>query len=320
MNDPDPQQRSVDNSTVDPNATSGPAAPSDPAGPSDSAGSSTKTQVDTGNPNLSPLDGGRWRPVAPDELLRKNASDENEPAPTAQQTKVQLERRQELEHKLKANPTDLDGFLELAAIYRSEQRPLEAKRLLRQAKQIFPDDEQVNWQLEEAILARSLQQLREVTELAERLNSPEADRELERSRSDWAHRRMEVCRARLERDPEQNGYRLVLAEAKFDAELFEDAFADAGELIGHNEFSAAAHFLRARCLLALGKDLPAMKELRAVALRRALVAPAPLRRTSLTMLVELADKLALDSSGQHYREQLARLERQSAPETQKENT
>ncbi|MEM6471502.1 MAG: hypothetical protein AAF802_18215, partial [Planctomycetota bacterium] len=207
----------------------------------------------SGNPNLSPLDGGRWRPVSPDELLRREASSNTEAEePTSEeQQRVTLQRRQELEHKLKSNPTDLDGFLELAAIYRDEQRPLEAKRLLTQASEIFPDDLDVRFQLEEAVLARSLQQYREVSDLAARLQSPETLRELERSRSDWAFRRMEVCKARLERDPSQTQLRLSLVEAMYDADMFEDAFADAAALTEKDAFAPQAHFLRAKCLMAL---------------------------------------------------------------------
>ncbi|OYP31684.1 hypothetical protein [Rhodopirellula sp. MGV] len=318
MNESNSQFRSVDPMTD----TSGRSPLASEPMPRESKGqtreSSASTGNQTGNPDLSPLEGGRWRPVTPDELLRRPSTTEDfgSEASQEQKQKVQLERRQELEHKLKANPTDLDGFLELAAIYRDEQRPIEAKRLLQQAKQIFPDDEQVTWQLEEAILARSLQQLREVTDLADRINSVEADRELERSRSDWAHRRMDVCRARLERDPSQVSYRLVMAEAKFDAELFEESYKDAGRLTELDEYSPAAHFLRAKCLLAMGKDLPAMKELRAVALRRAVVAPKPLRRTSLMLLIELSEKLALSLTGQHYRKQLQQLDHAIAAEKQ----
>lgn len=271
--------------------------------------------VDTGNPDLSPLEGGRWRPVSPDELLRRHApesADELNDDELERRRIVHLERRQELEHKLKSNPTDLDGFLELASIYRSEQRPLEAKRLLQQAAKVFPDDQNITFQLEEAILARSLQQYREVADLASRLRTPEADRELERSRSDWAMRRIEVCQARLSRDPSQIALRMAMAEAKFDAEMFEEAFADAGRLLEVDEFSPQAHFLRARCLLALGQDVPAMKELRAVALRRAVVAPEPLRHASLKLLCDLADKLSLEATGQQYHLHLKRLEAASA--------
>ncbi|KAA5543675.1 hypothetical protein FYK55_10750 [Roseiconus nitratireducens] len=271
----------------------------------------TELLSQSGNPDLGPLEGGRWRPVRPDELLKKpraGVDEETIDSPADSKQAVQLERRQELEHKLRENPTDLDGFLELASIYREEERPLEAKRLLTQAAQIFPEEERVRYQLEEAILARSLQQFREVSELAHRLKTAEAQRELERSRSDWACRRIDVCRARLERDPTQTTLRMALAEAKFDAELFEDSFAEAGRLLELDEFAPAAHFLRARCLIAIGKDLAAMKELRAVALRKAVIAPTRLKRPALKMLNELSEKLGLDATGQQYREHLERME------------
>ena len=266
-----------------------------------------RTAVTSGNPELSPLDGGRWRPVSPDELLRKNAPEPEDNEDKAEPP-VQLQRRQALEQKLKANPTDLDGFLELAAIYRSEQRPLEAKRLLKQASQVFPDDESVRFQLEDAILARSLQQLQEVHDLAQRLKSAEADRELERARSDWACRRIEVCQARLLRDPSQVSLKLALAEAKFDAELFEDALSDAESLLDHDELFAAARMIRARSLIARGDDLDAMKELRAIGMRRAVPAPLTHQVASLKMLCELAERHQLDASLQHYRELLSRAE------------
>jgi cytochrome c-type biogenesis protein CcmH/NrfG len=52
--------------------------------------------------------------------------------------KLRLERRQQLEHHLKESPTDLDGFMELGRIYRADNRPLEAKRIFEQARQISP--------------------------------------------------------------------------------------------------------------------------------------------------------------------------------------
>ena len=267
------------------------------------------SKITSGNPDLSPLEGGRWRPVSPDELLMKKGPDvSDDPEEQEKRVEIQLERRQALEHKLKSNPTDLDGFLELAAIYRAEERPLEAKRLLKQAAQIFPDDQEVRFQFEEAVLARSLQQLREVSELAKRLNTAEADRELSRSRHDWACRRIDVCHARLQRDPSQLGLRLALAEAKFDAELFEDAFAEAGRLLNEDEYSPQAHLIRARCYLALSKDMAAMKELRAVAMRRAVVAPAKLRLASLRLLCELAEKMSLAETGKHYRQLMEQIE------------
>ncbi|WP_231742040.1 tetratricopeptide repeat protein [Stieleria varia] len=272
----------------------------------DSGGSHPK-----GNESLSPVDGGRWRPVSPDELLRKKPTNDDDRNAEVDRPKVTLQRRQELEQHLKSSPTDVKAFLELAGIYRSEQRPLEAKRLLTQAAQIFPDNETVKWELEEAILARSLQQLREVSDLVSRLKSADAERELDRSRSDWACRRIDVCRARLQRDPSLVHLHIALAEALYDAGIFEDAFERAGEVLDNDELSPTAHLLRGRCLLATGKDLQAMSELRAATMRRSVPSPARIRLIGAKLLCETAKRLGLDLTLKQYQQQLAKAENDS---------
>ena len=151
-------------------------------------------------------------PSSNDPQSAPNSTDAEE------QSKLKIQRRQHLEHHLRSSPTDLDAFMELAAIYRADDRPIEAKRILEQAKKIFPDDEKVLWEYEEAVLARSMQQLREVSDLDQRLQTAESNLELSRSLSDWANRRIDVCKARLKRDPSLVHLRLVMAEAMLDAE------------------------------------------------------------------------------------------------------
>ncbi len=129
--------------------------------------------------------GGHWKEVKPEELKRRDDAQilsapvlsgpaESEKieseghavtgsqesgdrsGPSAGPPKVvRLERRQELEHRLKGSPTDLDAFMELGRIYRAEQRPADARRVFQQALQVFPDDQQLLWEYEEAVLARS---------------------------------------------------------------------------------------------------------------------------------------------------------------------
>ena len=48
------------------------------------------------NPELGPMEGGQWRPVRPEELLRKHQPDDELPQGTPL-PKVTLQRRQELE-------------------------------------------------------------------------------------------------------------------------------------------------------------------------------------------------------------------------------
>ncbi len=285
----------------------------------DNPSSSGEGSSDPGQGELNPMEGGRWRPVRPDELLRKNhqvadrtkAEDpEAEPKP-----KVRLERRQELEHHLRSSPTDLDGYMELAAIYRSEQRPLEARRILQQAMLTFPDELNLRWEHEEATLARSLQQLREVSDLAQRLDTAETTKELRRSQDDWACRRMDVCRARLKRDPSLVQLRVVLGEAMYDAKLYEPAL-DAMEIpVSNDELAPHAHLIRSRCLLALGRDVEALASLRASSLRRAVVAPLKTKVMALRLLCETAERLGVELTLDHYRQHLQHAEKELANQT-----
>ena len=159
--------------------------------------------------DANPLPSGRWRQVKASELTRtaftteepaqeatapgpetapatapdsttkpssvKEATEDSKPTDTEptqapkERPKLQLERRQELEHHLKHSPADLGAFLELGRIYRAENRPVDARRVFQQAVSIFPDDLELRWEHEESILSRSLQQLKEVTELSHRL-------------------------------------------------------------------------------------------------------------------------------------------------------
>ncbi|WP_246114547.1 tetratricopeptide repeat protein [Rubripirellula tenax] len=231
---------------------------------------------------------------------------------TTEKPKLELKRRQQLEHHLKSNPADLDAFLELSRIYRAENRPMEARRVLQQAIQIFPDEPDLQWELEEATLSRSIQQLREVAELAGRLNTAETDRELNRCQQDWARRRIEVCEARLVRDPSLTHLRVTLAEAKYDAEMYEEAIDDLDIVLGNDEFSPSAYLLRGRCMLAMGKDLDAMVSLRACAMRRAVVAPLRTRVVALRLLCETADRLGIALTLATYRSHLQQAEQELA--------
>ncbi|MEM6691039.1 MAG: tetratricopeptide repeat protein, partial [Planctomycetota bacterium] len=180
-------------------------------------------------------------------------------APSANDT---LARRQSLETHLRSHPTDQEAYLELAAIYRAENRPVDARRVLQQAVQLFPDDEVIRWEFEEATLARSLNQLREVTDLASRVQNHQTELELQRAKEDWAQRRIEVCKARVSRQPEQEFFRLSLGEAQFDADQFESAAETLGPLIDSREHAPAANLIIAKSLLAQRQELDAMKALR----------------------------------------------------------
>tara|TARA_R110002049_G_scaffold27321_2_gene94137 strand:+ start:297789 stop:298601 length:813 start_codon:yes stop_codon:yes gene_type:complete len=228
------------------------------------------------------------------------------------ETRIKPQRRQELEHLLKTNPTDRNAYLELAAIYRCESRPLEAKRVLDQAHDLFPDDLTILWELEEATLARSLQQYRGFSDLAKRLETAEAEREVQRSASDWALRRIEVCHARLQRDPALRHLHLARAEAFMDVDRFEEAIEEIQPVLNSDEHSPQAHLILGRALLATGKDAPAMAALRAASLRRAVVAPVRVRVAALRLLCETAERLGVELTLARYRESLHQAEHELA--------
>ena len=247
------------------------------------------------------------------------SDDENAPAQSERSKGVRIERRQELEHRLRSSPTDLDGYLELANIYRAEDRPVEAKRILEQAKKVFPEEENILWEYEEAVLARSLQQLREIADLDKRLRTNETERELRRSQSDWAARRIQVCKGRLKRHPKMTHLRLVMAEALLDAEDFDEVLTAVEPLLEDDELSAQGHWLKARCLVYLGREVEAMVSLRAASIRRAVPPPLKIKVPALRMLCETAERLGLDLTLERYREHLERAEEQLAKENESQN-
>jgi tetratricopeptide (TPR) repeat protein len=215
--------------------------------------------------------------------------------------KARTNRRQDLERLIREYALDIDLYLELAAIHRAEDRPLEARRLLQQALQLSKNDPRVLWEFEEATLARSLQQFREVSDLAARLHTAEVERELKRSQTDWANRRLEVCRARLDRDPSKLHLRLVVAEALYDLGMFKEAIEELQPCLDVDTLSCAAHLIRGKCLLDDGDDLQALAAFRAVAMRRSMVASAKIRSTAMRSALDIANRYNLTLSAERYR-------------------
>ena len=218
--------------------------------------------------------------------------------------KVKTNRRQDLERLVREHALDIDLYLELAAIHRAEDHPLEARRLLQQALQLAKDDPRVLWEFEEATLARSLQQFREVSDLASRLNTAEVDREVKRSQTDWANRRLEVCRARMARDPSKQNLRLVIAEALYDLGMYQEAIEEVQPCLEVDAIACAAQLIRGKCLLDSGDDLQALTAFRAVAMRRAMVATPKIRSTAMRHALDIANRYHLTLSAERYRHAL----------------
>ena len=143
----------------------------------------------------------------------------------------------------------------------------------------------------------------------------EAERELKRSQNDWACRRMDVCLARLARDPSQTHLRLALAEAMYDAGIYEGAIDELDSVFDNDDLSAVAFLIRGRCLLAMGRDVEAMASLRATSLRRSVVAPVRTRVIALRLLCETAERLGVMLTLANYRQHLQQAEQELAKQT-----
>ena len=268
-------------------------------------------------PPLSPLEGGRWRPVQPHELLRRGGGEEQDSSTTPGPRVPTRERRQELEHYIKDRPADIDAYLELAAIYREANRTVEATRVLKAALEVEPEHADVLWQLEEASLARSLQQLKDVKDVTKRLSTPEAHRELERAQIDWANRRAEVCRARLQRNPTMDHLRVVLAEALRDLNQPQEAINALEPALANDAEAPLAYLILGHCRVTLGDELGALAAYRHCAMRRAVPAPPRLRVTAMRLATEIAERLGLTASLPLYRQawQQAESELDAQPST-----
>lgn len=221
-------------------------------------------------------------------------------------------RRQSLERRLRDRHTDRDAYLELAAIYRSENRPLQAAKILQKGHEVFSDDAAILWEWEEARLARSLQTLSEVSAMAAKTNSPIADKELDRSQTDWAACRIQICRARIARDDSRQYLRLVLGEALYDLARYEEAIEELAPLADHDQHGSSASLWMGRCHLVSGRDVEAMKWLRNACLRRAVASPLKVRLAALKLLIDLADRQGLAATLDHYRSVLASIQETDA--------
>lgn len=253
---------------------------------------------------LHPLDGGIWRPVSPQELLRRNLPSDEDEGDRKPVVKVTVQRRQQLERYLRDRPADIDAYLELAVIYRDLGRSVEAKRILKTALEVEPDHPTILWELEEAELARSLQQLRDVREVAEKLVTAEASRELERAKLDWANRRSSVCRARLARDPSNDHLRVVLAEALRELGNYAEAIEVLQPALQSDSESPLAYLILGNCKQQEGDNLGALSAWRHAALRREVPAPPKIRIPAIKSAIATAESLGLTGTLKIYRQAL----------------
>ena len=217
-------------------------------------------------------------------------------------------RRQELERVIRRHSLDDDAYHELARSYRADGLDGEAKRVLKAATEVFPDDEGFRWELEEVTLAVSLNHVRRVRELMDRLDNSEVETELRRAEADWNHRRLEVCRDRIARGVRTEASRIQTAEALLDLERPAEV-ADVLEPLAENpKFAGRASLLIGRSRSAVGDDLGAMRAWRRAAFGRRHPAGPSVRSAAARLLVSQAERLGLAATRGHYQRRVSGLD------------
>ena len=224
---------------------------------------------------------------------------------TGNESTPRVARRQELERVIRRHSLDDDAYHELARSYRADGLDGEAKRVLKAATEVFPDDEGFRWELEEVTLAVSLNHVRRVRELMDRLDNSEVETELRRAEADWNHRRLEVCRDRIARGVRTEASRIQMAEALLDMERPSEVAGVLDPMAEHAKYAGRANLLIGQSRSAQGDDLGAMRAWRRAAFERRHPAEAAVRIAALRRLTTQAERLALTATWQHYGRRLA---------------
>jgi tetratricopeptide (TPR) repeat protein len=205
-----------------------------------------------------------------------------------------------LEQVLKNGTADPDPYIELSEIYQREDRLPLAIRVLERAVEILPDDPRIVWEYEEARLKRSYQRLQDADRLATQRGDPASLEELERCQIEWANRRLEVSRARLQRNPSEHHLCLVMAAALRELGRSSEAVVALEPALADPREGPMAWLRRGECLEDLHRPLDALVAYRAAGMRRAVSIPVPTRIDALRLAVSLATRLGLAASAARY--------------------
>ncbi len=223
-------------------------------------------------------------------------------------TEPTLDERQKLLRRLRLNAADRDAALEMAVIYRREKNPAAAVKMLTDAAKELPGDLTLLWELEEARLLRSLQQLGEVRMIAKKIGPEQVAEDLQRVVANWANTRLQVCTARVARDPALVHLRLMIGEAHLELEDYQDAIDSVQPLIDDPRHAATASFITARAHQAMGHDAAAMSAYRGAALCRSHPVTPALAIAAIRPLITMATRHGLDASKKIYQQRLDELQ------------
>lgn len=251
-------------------------------------------------------------PLTPDDLLIRPSPVElarwleEEPAP--KHSNVNLERFQTLEHLIRDNPLTSEPYLELSRIYLQRNRWTDAKRVLENACQRFPEDEQANFLYEEAQLARSLQLLWEAQAAHRDEPTRLTEERVDRSRLELNVLRERICRARLLRHPQQLELHLPLATALTNLDRPDEAIASLQLAGAQPKLRSAAAWQLGQLLESLNRVPEALSAYRRAALFRVPPPSPDIKRRALNAAANLAERNGMIDSARRYIDMLLEIE------------
>jgi tetratricopeptide (TPR) repeat protein len=244
-------------------------------------------------------------PLTPDDLLIRRSPVELErwlegERPSHSPPTVALERFQTLEHVIRDNPLTVEPYLELARIYLQRNRWVDARRVLELATQRFPGHEEASFLYEEAQLARSLQLHWEAQATHRDEPTRLTEDRLDRSRIELNVLREKVCRARLQRHPQQLELYLPLATALVNLERPAEAIACLQLALGQPKLRSAAAWQLGQLYESQQRIPEALSAYRRAALFRVPPPAADIKRRALAAAADLAERSGLIDSARRY--------------------
>jgi len=177
----------------------------------------------------------------------------------------QLTRGQKLERAIQEDPTVVNNYLELAAVYGEEGKLADAERALQRGLAVSGSDLRIHERLEEIHVLRSKQQLAIAERRAQVESSDNAKELVKQLRENVNGLELEFYGRRAERYPQEPKWRYELGMCLKRAGNYSEAIARLGQFPPGDELAAAATLETGECLQHLKQYARALQTYRQAA-------------------------------------------------------
>jgi tetratricopeptide (TPR) repeat protein len=218
--------------------------------------------------------------------------------------RIALLEYQELEQLIKSSPADPLPYLQLAKIYRSQNRWKDVLRVLNAGVQFNPEHELLvetreDWLFESARVAFD-----EASREYAKQPSKEAELDRQGCLIKLANEQLQLCCNRLQRHPDQMALEVGWGEALMILGKFNEAVEHLERAITVPVLRSEASLKLGRCRQAMGQVLEALSHFRVAAFFRAPPPSKTVAMESLTAGLNLAEQLRLKDAAIQFAEKL----------------